>query len=167
MQRLWAPWRIAYVGQNHEQAKGECVFCHAASHPAEAGLQVLSHNEHSIVLMNKYPYSNGHMMAAPKRHVGAVNELSREERLALMDMLALGCQALQETLQAQGVNAGFNLGQAAGAGIPGHIHLHIVPRWANDVNFMTSLADVRVIPEHLETTYQKLREKFARLGEKI
>jgi ATP adenylyltransferase len=157
---------MTYVGQDHEQPQGECIFCYAAGHPEADGLQVLSDNEHSIVLMNKYPYSNGHMMAAPKRHVGAVAQLSREERLELMDMLALGCQALQGALHAHGINAGFNLGQAAGAGIPGHIHLHIVPRWANDVNFMTSLADVRVIPEHLETTYQKLKREFARLNKR-
>jgi ATP adenylyltransferase len=126
-------------------------------------LQVLTHNEHSIVLMNKYPYSSGHIMAAPRRHISTVGELSREERLDLMDMLALGCQALREALQAQGINAGFNLGKAAGAGIPGHIHLHMVPRWADDVNFMTALADVRVVPQHLEITYQTLKQKFAQL----
>jgi ATP adenylyltransferase len=157
---------MAYVSQDHDQRDSECIFCHAARHPERAGLQVVRVNEYSIVLMNKYPYSNGHMMVAPKRHVKEVFALNREERLELMDMLAVGCQALEQTLAAQGINAGFNLGKAAGAGVPGHIHLHIVPRWANDVNFMTALADLRVIPEHLETTYQKLKDAFTRLLKK-
>jgi ATP adenylyltransferase len=165
MEQLWAPWRMAYVSQDHDQRNRECIFCYAASHPRQADLQVVRVNERSIVLMNKYPYSNGHMMVAPKRHVKEVFDLNREERLELMDMLALGCRALQQTLAAQGINAGFNLGQAAGAGEPGHLHLHIVPRWANDVNFMTTLAELRVIPEHLETTYQKLKAAFACLDE--
>jgi ATP adenylyltransferase len=114
--------------------------------------------------MNKYPYSNGHIMIVPKRHLANVMDLSPEERLEMMDLLALGEQALKQALDAHGINAGFNLGQSAGAGIPGHLHLHLVPRWQNDVNFMTALADVRIIPEHLDATYHKLKTQVAHMG---
>ena len=163
MDQIWAPWRMAYVGNGHMD-DDKCVFCHAVEHADDPALQVLDLDRHTIALMNKYPYSNGHFMVAPRRHVEQVENLSPAERLAIMDKLALGVQVLKGALQANGINSGFNLGRAAGAGIPGHLHLHLVPRWTNDVNFMTVLADVRVIPEHIETTYQKLKTSFAQLG---
>lgn len=154
---------MEYVGSAHPQ-DGGCLFCSAAADYSNPQYQVLYVSDLALAMMNKYPYSNGHIMIVPKRHVANIEELSRPERLALMDILALGCGVLKKALNTTGLNAGFNLGRAAGAGIPGHLHLHLVPRWDNDVNFMTVLADVRTIPEHLEVTYHKLKTHFARLG---
>ena len=163
MERMWNPWRMEYVGSKYPE-DGECLFCQAGREPEQESFHVLYHNEQALAMMNKYPYSNGHFMVVPKRHLSQVEELSPAERLAIMNFLAWGSIVLKEALSADGINAGFNLGRVAGAGLPGHLHLHLVPRWANDVNFMTILADVRNIPEHLEVTYHKLKTHFARLG---
>ncbi len=154
---------MEYVGAE-KGGQPECLFCQAAQNPGEPKFKVLCHTRHALAMMNKYPYSNGHIMVVPKRHLSQLEELTKAERLAIMDIVAIGSKALKEALFAAGLNAGLNLGRAAGAGIPGHLHMHLVPRWNNDVNFMTVLAEVRNIPEHLETTYQKLKNHFAQLG---
>lgn len=164
MQRLWSPWRMEYVGNGPQLDESICLFCQAAADLDNPLYQVLHHDAHAFIIMNKYPYSNGHIMVVPKRHVPNLEELSAPEKMAIMDLLSKGASALKTVLNAHGLNAGFNLGQAAGAGIPGHLHMHLVPRWHNDSNFMTVLAEVRTIPEHLETTYQRLKTHFARLG---
>ena len=153
---------MEYVGAEQPKDQG-CLFCQAAATPDDPRLQVLFHNDQALVMMNKYPYSNGHIMVVPKRHISQLEELNQAEKLAMMDLLAHGSLVLKKALCADGLNAGFNLGKAAGAGIPGHLHLHLVPRWNNDVNFMTVLADVRTIPEHLEITYKKLKTYFAQM----
>ena len=154
---------MEYVGSLPVEDE-ECLFCQAARQPEDPRFQVLYHNDQVLAMMNKYPYSNGHILVVPKRHVSQLENMTRAERLALMDLLALGAQIIQQALHAQGLNAGFNMGRVAGAGLPDHVHMHLVPRWANDVNFMTVLADVRTIPEHLEVTYQKLKTHFAQMG---
>ncbi len=138
-----------------------CFLCEAAAAEDEATLEamlVLHRDEHGLLMLNRYPYSNGHLLAAPLRHVPGLLEMTPEERSGLMELAALGQRLLERVCNPQGVNVGMNLGQAAGAGVPGHAHMHIVPRWNGDVNFMQVVGQVRVIPEALQASYAALRE---------
>jgi ATP adenylyltransferase len=155
--RLWAPWRMEYI--NSADDEGGCVFCLAASGDDAARL-VVHRGAHVIALLNKFPYSSGHFMVAPVRHVGEYGELTSEEVLELHRFASAGMGALAETYAPQGYNLGWNLGRIAGAGIVDHVHLHVVPRWAGDTNFMPVLADTKVLPEHLEATRKKLRDAW-------
>ncbi len=152
-ERLWAPWRLEYIQAADEQPG--CVFCRAASLTDEDGL-VVHRGELAFVLLNKFPYASGHLLVAPYRHVGDFGELGDEEALEIHRLASQGLGALAENLQPQGYNLGWNLGRTAGAGVVDHVHLHVVPRWAGDTNFMPVLADVKVMPEHLEATRQRL-----------
>jgi ATP adenylyltransferase len=151
--QLWAPWRLEYIVGADEQEG--CVFCAAAAGGDEDGL-VLHRGAHAFALLNKYPYSSGHLMVAPYRHVAGLDELADEEVLEIHRLAGSGMGALAETFGPQGYNLGWNLGRIAGAGITDHVHLHVVPRWAGDTNFMPVLADVKVLPEHLADTRRKL-----------
>ena len=157
MRQLWAPWRLEYV-QSADEERG-CVFCRAAEGDDEEGL-VVGRGAHAFVLLNKYPYASGHLMVAPFRHEAEFGGLSTEEALEVHRLGALGLAALGETMGPQGFNLGWNLGRIAGAGVIDHVHLHVVPRWAGDTNFMPVLADVKVLPEALEATRQKLVEAW-------
>jgi ATP adenylyltransferase len=156
---LWAPWRLEYVAQAGEQAG--CVFCdESAGRLQDADSLVVHRGGTSIVLLNKYPYSSGHVMVAPARHVPRLGELTDDE---VLEVHRLGVQAidtLERVYGPGGFNLGWNLGHAAGAGIADHVHLHVVPRWFGDTNFMPVLADVKVIPEHLLETRDRLREAW-------
>jgi ATP adenylyltransferase len=161
MEKLWAPWRMEYLKST---AKGECIFCIRDLPDEDQTRLVLFRGQHSFVIMNRYPYSNGHLMVAPYRHLADPAVLSAEEALE-MHRLTVACQTmLRSSCGAQGFNLGMNIGEAAGAGIAEHVHQHIVPRWCGDTNFMPIFADVRVIPEHLEATWLQLRECFARFS---
>jgi ATP adenylyltransferase len=151
---LWAPWRLEYIQQADEQ-KG-CVFCLTATADDDAASLVVRRGELAFVLLNKFPYSSGHLMVAPVRHVGEFGDLTDEEVLELHRLAARGMAALAEVYAPQGYNLGWNLGRVAGAGVVDHVHLHVVPRWAGDTNFMPVLADVKVLPEHLAATREKL-----------
>jgi ATP adenylyltransferase len=151
--QLWAPWRLEYIKQADE-LEG-CVFCLAAAGPDEETL-VVHRGETAFVLLNKFPYSSGHLMVATYRHLGEFGALSDEEALETHRLAAQGMAALDATYAPQGYNAGWNLGRVAGAGVVDHVHLHVVPRWAGDTNFMPVLADVKVIPEYLAETRAKL-----------
>jgi ATP adenylyltransferase len=157
VERLWAPWRLEYVGQADEQ--GGCVFCNAAEGEDEPGL-VVHRGRESFVLLNKFPYASGHLMVAPYRHVGEFSELGDGEALEVHRLAAQGMGALGQLYGPQGFNVGWNLGRIAGAGVVDHVHLHLVPRWAGDTNFMPVLADVKVIPEHLVETRRRLAEAW-------
>jgi ATP adenylyltransferase len=157
MERLWAPWRMEYI-KAADDGDG-CVFCLAASGD-DAERLVVHRGAHAIVLLNKFPYSSGHFMVAPIRHAGEYGELTDEEVLELHRLASAGMGALAETYAPQGYNLGWNLGRIAGAGVVDHVHLHVVPRWAGDTNFMPVLADVKVLPEYLEETRQKLRDAW-------
>jgi ATP adenylyltransferase len=152
-ERLWAPWRLEYIQQADEQEG--CVFCLAASGEDEEAL-VVHRGARAFVLLNKFPYSSGHLMVAPVRHVGEFGDLADEEVLEIHRLAERGMAALAETYAPQGYNLGWNLGRIAGAGVLDHVHLHVVPRWAGDTNFMPVLADVKVLPEHLQATRSKL-----------
>lgn len=153
MKQLWAPWRLEYVSAADEQEG--CVFCLAAAGDDEERL-VVHRGDRVFVLLNKFPYASGHLMVAPKRHVGDPSALEDEEVLELHRLATAGLAALAETFSPEGYNLGWNLGRVAGAGIVDHVHLHVVPRWAGDTNFMPVLADVKVLPEHLAETRRKL-----------
>ena len=156
MKQLWAPWRLEYV----EQADGGagCVFCEAAAADDEERL-VVHRGEKAFVLLNKFPYTSGHFMVAPYRHVGEFGDLGDEEALEIHRLAERGIAALAETYGPQGYNLGWNLGRIAGAGIVDHVHLHVVPRWAGDTNFMPVLADVKVLPEHLAESRRRRPER--------
>jgi ATP adenylyltransferase len=153
---LWAPWRLEYV-QHADEAPG-CVFCaEAAGELPEADSLLLVRGESALAILNKFPYSSGHLMAAPVRHVGSLHELTDVEALEIHRLAVAGVAALEDVYSPDGFNLGWNLGRAAGAGIADHVHLHVVPRWSGDTNFMPALADVKVLPEHLLATRDRLR----------
>jgi ATP adenylyltransferase len=159
VKQLWAPWRLEYIKSADEDSG--CVFCAAVEGDDAAGL-VLSRGEQTIALLNKYPYASGHFMVAPVRHVGEFGDLMEDEVLELHRMASSGMGALAQIYSPQGYNAGWNLGRIAGAGIVDHVHLHVVPRWAGDTNFMPVLADTKVLPEHLEETRGRLADAWTR-----
>jgi len=153
MERLWAPWRLEYV-QSADEAEG-CFLCRAAE--AGAGDELVVHRgERAFVVLNKFPYASGHLLVAPYRHGVAFEELSQDDALEIHRLAGAGLAALRETYAPEGFNLGWNVGRIAGAGVPDHVHLHVVPRWAGDTNFMPVLADVKVIPEHLAATRERL-----------
>ena len=158
MEYIWAPWRMEYI-EKHSEAK-ECFLCAAASGRGEL---VVARESQYLVVMNKFPYNSGHILVAPMRHVSRLEDLSVDERFALMEGVTLFSQVVQEALNPQGQNIGVNLGRVAGAGLEEHLHVHIVPRWNGDTNFMPVLADVTVVPEHIERTCDKLKAVYSRL----
>ncbi|HSC71290.1 MAG TPA: HIT domain-containing protein [Candidatus Methylomirabilis sp.] len=158
---LWAPWRMAYI--EGAQRDG-CLFCEKPREGVDRKNLILSRGPLTYVVMNLFPYSNGHLMIVPYRHCSDLTQLSPEESLELMQSAQRCTQILQDAFRAEGFNIGFNLGKVAGAGIADHLHLHIVPRWMGDTNFMPVLADTKVMPEYLEVGYDKLYPLFQGQG---
>jgi ATP adenylyltransferase len=156
VKQLWAPWRLEYIQGADDEG---CVFCRTRDGEDEAGL-VVHRGKRAFVVLNKYPYASGHLMVAPNRHESEFGELDADEALELHRLGAAGLAALTETMNPQGFNLGWNLGRIAGAGVVDHVHLHVVPRWAGDTNFMPVLADVKVLPEALEATRRKLAQAW-------
>jgi ATP adenylyltransferase len=149
---LWAPWRLEYI--EHADESGDCIFCA----PDEA--LVLHRGGLAFALLNRFPYASGHLMVAPLRHVGDYGALTEDEALEIHRLARAGLEALAAVYRPQGHNLGWNLGRVAGAGVVGHVHLHVVPRWAGDTNFMPVLADVRVLPEALAESARRLCEAW-------
>lgn len=160
MKQLWAPWRIAYL---RKKAPSGCVFCQIKGSGFSESDYVLWQGEHCFVALNLYPYNSGHLLIIPTHHIGELDLLPTESFVQLCETLRRSVKILQEVLKCHGVNVGMNLGHAAGAGIPHHLHYHVVPRWDGDVNFMPVLAETRVIPQLLESTYQNLKPHFSKL----
>jgi len=163
VERLWSPWRHAYIastGADMTEGAG-CILCEVHKNPADDEKNFLVHRAgHNFVILNLYPYISGHLMIAPYDHLGEFDSAPKETTDEMME-LAKRCQsALREVYHPQGFNLGMNLGRAGGAGIPDHIHLHIMPRWTGDTNFISTVGETRVLSEDLPTTYRKLREKF-------
>ena len=154
MKQLWAPWRLEYV--QHADDGDECVFCRVAALPEDEPELVIHRGERAFVLLNKFPYSSGHLMVAPYRHPSAFDDLEDGEPLETHRLAVDAIAALRTVFAPEGFNVGWNLGRVAGAGIVDHGHLHVVPRWNGDTNFVPVLADVKVIPEHLLETRRKL-----------
>ncbi len=148
---------MQYVSTSGDE--GGCIFCEHLT----AGDEVLFRGDTAFVLLNAYPYNTGHLMVAPQRHVGELGDLSDAERHELMDLSAESVRIVREAMSAHGFNVGMNLGNVAGAGVPGHLHVHVVPRWSGDTNFMTTVGETKVLPEMLADTYKKLRPLFDRL----
>ena len=155
---IWAPWRLEYIAEADSQEG--CVFCvEAAGELGEASL-VVARGSHAFVLLNKFPYSSGHVMVAPLRHVGELSDLGPDEAAEIHLLTTHAIGALRAVYTADAFNVGWNLGQVAGGSIAAHLHEHVVPRWAGDTNFMPVLADVKVVPEHILATRDRLREAW-------
>jgi len=162
VERLWAPWRMTYINGEDEDCQKGCVFCLDQKRADDHCRLVLCRGEHAFVILNKYPYSNGHLMVAPYQHTGDIADLSPPEALEIHRFTVLARDVLRDCMQPQGFNVGMNWGRVAGAGVEDHLHQHIVPRWSGDTNFMPLFGDVRVIPQHLEETYSLLADGFSR-----
>jgi len=162
MERIFAPWRIRYVLATKPK---DCVFC-SAVRGDEREMLVVYKAESSFVIMNRHPYNPGHVMVCPKRHVPSTEDLSDEELLEIMRLLNLSMKAIRLSMNPDGFNLGVNLGKVAGAGIADHLHFHVVPRWSGDTSFMPVLADVQIIPEALEESYEKIRRAFESVVQK-
>ena len=157
MKHIWAPWRIEYI--RAPKAKG-CIFCDKSAERKDAENLILYRGQKNFVILNLYPYNPGHLMVAPYRHIASPEEMTAEERSEHFDIVNLCLKALRDEFSPGGFNVGINMGRAAGAGIEDHVHSHIVPRWNGDNNFITTVGDVRVVPEALSDTYKKLKERF-------
>ena len=154
--KLWAPWRMDYILSEKQSG---CVFCPDRSVEPKDALIVFD-TPLTILMLNKFPYTSGHLMVIPRRHTSSLTSLTEEESTELFSLVGRAAGVLKEELAPDGFNIGMNIGKAAGAGIEEHIHMHIVPRWNGDTNFMPVVADTHVVPEHLTTTYDKLRARF-------
>ena len=159
MGNLWTPWRLAYLVA--DRSAPECLFCAALAAADDESALVVHRGAHAFVILNRYPYANGHVMIAPNVHVARLAAAPPAALAETMALAALVEQHLQEIYRPEAFNLGMNLGRAAGAGVVGHIHLHVVPRWEGDTNYMSVVNDVRIIPERLEDSYAKLRQRFA------
>jgi ATP adenylyltransferase len=172
-EQLWAPWRLTYISGNQEKTQPapadllsggdpDCFLCQAAAGDDDRGRLVVEHGRDSLTVLNRYPYNNGHLLVAPKRHVARLDDLEAAEQLDLVQTIAAMIGLLERSIRAEGFNVGLNLGQVAGAGLPGHVHWHIVPRWHGDTNFMPTVAGIRVIPQSLEALWELLTEALGR-----
>jgi len=157
MKKIWAPWRLEYIKSEKEEG---CFLCRACAEREDRRNLLLRRGRTCALIMNRYPYNNGHLMAFPYRHQASIAEIGSEERLELMDLVDESIKVLSKTLNPDGFNVGFNLGQVAGAGLETHLHAHIVPRWSGDTNFMPVLGEVKVIPQALLDLYDLLAPEF-------
>jgi len=163
MDRLYSPWRLAYVTAAADPAPA-CIFCEPSVGEAQAPL-VVAAGAHCYVILNLYPYNSGHLMVVPRRHAATLSALDGEELSELMRFTQRAERALTEVYRPHGINVGLNLGRAAGAGVADHLHIHLVPRWTGDTNFMSVVGDVRVLPEEVPESARRLRPVFARLAD--
>jgi len=163
MRTLWAPWRAEYIhcaaGQD-STSRRRCLFCNLLKSKDDKENLILHRGQHVFVVMNRFPYNNGHLMVAPNRHTADLETLSAAESAELFKLVQKSLAGLRRALRPQGFNVGANLGRVAGAGVAGHAHVHIVPRWLGDVNFMPLLSETKVISEHLAETYERLQRQF-------
>lgn len=155
MKHIWSPWRMEYVEKNVEQ--GICLFCDQLSQPDGLDNLILHRGKHAFVILNRYPYTNGHMMVVPNTHQSSLDGLGDEILAELILLVSASLSVLREAYGAEHFNVGANIGTPAGAGIADHVHMHVLPRWMGDTSFMTTTGDVRVIPEALQDTYARLQ----------
>ena len=155
MDYLWTPWRFAYI--SGADRAPSCVFCDKQSSSDDAVEYVVHRGQHNYVVLNIFPYTVGHLLIVPYRHIASLVDATTEELVELMDLTRRSEQALREVYQPAGLNLGMNIGKAAGAGVAGHLHMHILPRWEADANFMSIIAETRLLPEELFVTWEKLR----------
>ena len=157
MRKIWAPWRVEYI--RSEKSNG-CIFCQKPAENRDIQNYILFRGKTSFVMLNNYPYNPGHLMVAPFRHIATLDELTDGELFEYFDLVRRSAQAIKEAYKPEGFNIGMNLGRVAGAGVEGHIHAHVVPRWNGDTNFMPVLSDTKVLPEALSSTYSLLKGKI-------
>jgi len=162
VQILWSPWRHEYItSSGFEKSLSDCIFCAAQQNPSDDKRNLVIHRAiHNFVILNRYPYISGHLMIAPYAHVGELRAAPKEATDEMMDLVKRCEQALRESYNPEGFNVGMNLGRVAGAGVADHIHMHILPRWGGDTNFMSTVGETRVLPEDLTMTYEKLYGKI-------
>jgi ATP adenylyltransferase len=162
MKNLWNPWRMTYI-QEQDQHRQGCIFEAGTDKKHEKESLLLYRDAVAVVLLNRFPYANGHLLLAPSRHIGDISGLLPEESAGLFNMIRESVAILKKHKNPDGFNIGLNLGTVAGAGHPDHLHFHVVPRWHGDHNFMTVLAEVRTIPEHIENTFDQMLPDFQKL----
>jgi len=155
MDHVWSPWRMKYI--KSEKKQQGCIFCDAVNQPQDDDSLIVKRGQHAFVILNRYPYTSGHIMIVPNQHVAVLEALDEKVCLEMMQLSKQGCAVLRAVYQPDGFNFGANLGASAGAGIADHIHFHLVPRWDGDTNFMTSIGGTRVLPEDLQETLQRIR----------
>jgi len=161
LDRLWSPWRGRYIASGVDSQSDECVFCRIAQDTDHDETNLVVHRgEQAFVVLNLYPYITGHLMVVPYLHTGEFHSTPKEITDEMMDLAKQAQGVLREVYSPAGFNLGMNIGSAAGAGIADHIHIHVLPRWSGDTNFMTTVGETRVLPEDLQTTYSKIRPKF-------
>jgi len=160
MRYLWAPWRMEYILEGKQKG---CIFCKKPREKKDKENLILYQNEYALVMMNKFPYNNGHVMVVPKHHGPDLNQLGDKEFQELIYLLKATIQILKTILHPHGFNIGMNIGKIGGAGVEDHVHFHIVPRWTGDTNFMPILGKTKIVPEYLEKTYDQLHPAFADL----
>jgi ATP adenylyltransferase len=158
MDRIWTPWRYAYITEASGSEESACIFCDKPKATDDAANLIVKRFEHCFVILNAFPYTNGHAMIVPYTHVDELRKLSTGAANELMAVSQHMEAVLRKLYKPEGINLGMNIGRAAGAGIAGHIHMHILPRWTADANFMSVVAETRVLPETLQVTYQRMRE---------
>ncbi len=164
MERLWAPWRMAYIEPSEQEKPAGCIFCALPARNEDTASLIVHRGRACFVILNAFPYNNGHLMVVPYRHAARLPDLNPEENAEMLRLASLMTEALGDVSHPDGYNIGMNLGAAAGAGIADHLHLHVVPRWNGDTNFMPVVGDVKVMPESLPDVYAKLTEALARRG---
>jgi ATP adenylyltransferase len=162
MKQLWAPWRMTYIQEGSKE--DGCIFCTKFQKADLGAGLVLTHTAHTVVMLNKYPYNTGHLLLAPKRHENSLAQLPTEDFVDLNELLRRSIEIVREVFNPGGINVGMNLGKCAGAGIEGHLHWHVVPRWEGDTNFMPVVGETRVMPQHLFECYDRLRPRFQNLS---
>lgn len=158
MDRLWSPWRYRYVSK--ATPEDACIFCSKSSEARDEENLILHRGTHNFVLLNLYPYTTGHLMIAPYAHVAQLDELGEDAATELMKLTQQAVRHVRSVYRPHGLNVGMNLGECAGAGIAGHLHMHVLPRWPGDANFMTTIGETRVMPEELPETWRRLRTAF-------
>ncbi len=163
MDKLWAPWRKTYIRPEGNHGRG-CVFCKLLKQKKDSQNYILKRTSHSFAVLNLYPYNNGHVLVLPLRHVKTTSALTSDEKLDWLELFEQVSTAVEKTMRAQGFNVGINLGRAAGAGIPGHLHLHVVPRWKGDSNFMPIVGKTKIISESLDSVFDLLSSAIANKG---
>lgn len=159
-ERIWAPWRLDYVKDASKDSEQECIFCAKPAEGDDEANLIVHRGEACFVILNLYPYTNGHLMVAPFDHIGSITELPAATIAEIMNLAQRGMRGLEDRYAPHGYNVGFNQGRVAGAGVEHHIHMHVVPRWGGDTNFMPVLADTRVMAQSLEQSYEALRGVF-------
>ena len=162
MKRLWAPWRMKFV---EEHKKGGCVFCNILAQSQDIENLVVCRGQLAFVILNRYPYTSGHLMVVANAHKPSFEHLDMQTRSEMMELASKAIQILREVYKPEGFNLGANIGAAAGAGIAGHVHLHVVPRWTGDTNFMSTLGETRILPEELDETYRRIHSAWKKPGQ--